>query len=143
MLGNPFLNFIPALETGVIGDGFDWGQALIVTVSGLSIVFLMLVLLVVVILIFGGIMDRANGVKKEKPVKKAAPTPAPVAASAPIVTVEEDNDEIIAVIAAAVDAIYADTGIKPVIRRIKPTAATNGARSAWAAAGIMQNTQAF
>lgn len=140
MLNNPFLNFIPALETGVIGNGYDWGQASIVTVSGITIVFLMLVLLVVVISIFGGIMDRINGVKKEKPAKKETPAPAP--APAPVVTIEEDNDEIIAVIAAAVDAIYADTGVKPVIRRIKP-AATNGSRSAWATAGVLQNTKAF
>ena len=142
MFNNPILNFIPAVETGVIGKGYDWGQAAIVTVCGVTIVFSMLVLLVIVISIFGGIMDRINGVKKVKPVKKESPAPAPVSANVPVVTVEEDNDEIIAVIAAAVDAIYADTGVKPVIRRIKP-AATNGSRSAWASAGVYQNTRAF
>ena len=140
MLNNPFFNLIPAVEKGVIGNGYDWSQASIVTVCGLVIVFSMLLLLVIVISIFGGIMDKINGVEKKKSVRKEAP--APVLDPAPVVTVEDDNDEIIAVIAAAVDAIYADSGVKPVIRRIKPSA-TNGARSAWASAGIYQNTRAF
>ena len=142
MLNNPFFNLIPAIEKGVIGNGYDWGQASIVTVCGLVIVFAMLLLLVIVISIFGGIMDKANGVQKVKPAKKETPVSAPAPTPAPVVTIEEDNDEIIAVIAAAVDAIYADSGVKPVIRRIKP-AATNRTRSAWASAGVYQNTRAF
>ena len=141
MLSNPLLSFIPAIEKGLIGNGFDWGQASMVTICGLVIVFSMLVLLVVVISVFGAIMDKVNGVKKEKTVKKKTPV-APVVTAAPVVTVAEDNDEIIAVIAAAVDAIYADTGVKPVIRRIKPSA-TKGKRSAWATVGVFENTQAF
>ncbi len=140
MLENPLLNLIPAVEKGTIGNGYDWGQASVVTASGIVIVFTMLVLLVIVISIFGGIMDRINGVKKEKPVKKTES--APVVEAAPVVTVEEDDDEIIAVIAAAVDAIYADSGVKPVIRRIRP-AASKGTRSAWASAGVFENTRAF
>ena len=135
MLNNPFFNLIPAIEKGVIGNGYDWGQASIVTVCGLVIVFAMLLLLVIVISIFGGIMDKANGVQKVKPAKKETPVSAPAPTPAPVVTIEEDNDEIIAVIAA-------DSGVKPVIRRIKP-AATNGTRSAWASAGVYQNTRAF
>lgn len=140
MLENPFFSLIPAIENGTIGNGYDWGQASLVTVCGLVIVFTMLVLLVIVISIFGGIMDRINGVKKEKPAKKAEQTPnSPVA---PVVTLEEDNDEIIAVIAAAVDAIYVDSNVKPIIRRIRP-AATKGTRSPWASAGIFENTRTF
>ena len=123
-----------------IGNGYDWNEASLVTFSGLTIVFGMLVLLVVVIMIFGGIMDRINGVKKVKPVKTPKVAPAPV--TAPIVTATEESDEIIAVIAAAVDAMYADTGIKPVIRKIRP-AVTKGVRSPWAAAGVFENTRAF
>ena len=124
-----------------IGNGYDWNEASLVTFSGLAIVFGMLVLLVVVIMVFGGIMDRINGVKKEKPVKAPKATPAPVA-TAPVVAAAEDSDEIIAVIAAAVDAMYEGSGVKPVIRRIKPTA-TKGVRSPWAAAGVFENTRAF
>ena len=118
-----------------IGHGYDWNKASLVTFSGLAIV------LVVVIMIFGGIMDRINGVKKEKPVKTPKATPAPVAV-APVVTAAEDSDEIIAVIAAAVDAMYDGSGVKPVIRKIRP-AATKGVRSPWAAAGVFENTRAF
>lgn len=139
MLENPLFNLIPALESGTIGNGYDWNQATMVTVCGLVIVFAMLILLVIIIAIFGGIMDRVNGVKKEKPVKAS---PVPVAPATTVVTATEDNDEIIAVIAAAVDAIYADSGIKPVVRRISP-AASKGTRSPWASAGIFENTRAF
>ncbi len=140
MLENPLFSLIPAIKSGTIGNGYDWNQASVVTASGIVIVFAMLVLLVVVITIFGGIMDRIKGVKKEKPVKKADPVA--ITPVAPVVTVEEDNDEIIAVIAAAVDAIYSDTGVKPVIRRIRP-AASKGTRSPWASAGVFENTRAF
>ena len=140
MLENPLFSFIPALKNGAIGNGYDWNQATMVTVCGLVIVFSMLILLVIIIAIFGRIMDRVNGVERQKPVKKAAHVSSvPVA---PVVTVEEDNDEIIAVIAAAVDAIYSDTGVKPVIRRIRP-AASRGTRSPWASAGVFENTRAF
>lgn len=142
MLNNPLVNFIPAVADGKIGDGYTWNEGIIVTICGLVIVFAMLVLLVVIIMAFGGIMDKINGVEKVKPTKTEKKAEHAPVAPAPVVTVEEDNDEIIAVIAAAVDAIYAETGVKPVIRRIKPAAA-KGTRSVWAAAGVFENTRAF
>lgn len=140
MFENLLLRLIPAIENGRIGDGYSWGQASVVTASGVIIVFTMLVLLVIVISVFGRIMDRINGSKKVKPAKKVESTP--VSNATPVVAVEQESDEIIAVIAAAVDAMYTDSGVKPIIRRIKP-AATKGTRSPWASAGVFENTRAF
>ncbi len=129
-----------AVKTGTIGNGYDWGQATLVTICGFTIVFAMLILLVIVILIFGKIMDKANGITSEKTVKPAVNTP--VASSTPMVTTQDDNDEIIAVIAAAVNEIYADSNVKPVIRRIIPSDLRT-TRSPWASAGVFENTRAF
>ncbi len=114
-----------------------------VTAAGILIVFSMLVLLVFVISLF----SKAMHAKKEQPVKVApkaavAATPkavatAPVAVAAPA----QDDDEIIAVIAAAVEAMYAGTGKRGVVRSVKPASATY--HKPWAVAGIYENTIAF
>ena len=125
--------FLGNLDTGVL-----------VTICGVAIVFLVLVILIFAITIFGKIMTSGSKVKATKPVAekavpaaKAAPVAAPAAAAAP----SQDEGELIAVIAAAVDAIYAGSGKKAVIRNIRP--ATTGGRSAWAAAGLAQNVRSF
>lgn len=119
--------------------------AINVTICGLAIVFGTLIALVFIIWGFGKIMDGLNKPKTAKP----APAPASVkAASAPaaapalsVSTASADDDEIIAVISAAVAAMYEGSGKIAVIRNVRP-AATAG-RPAWAAAGIAQNIKAF
>lgn len=71
-----------------------------------------------------------------QPIQKAPPA----AVSAPVQNTEE-AEEIIAVIAAAVDAMYSGSGKKAVIRSVRPAVASG--RSVWAAAGISKNTRAF
>lgn len=113
----------------------------LLTVCGVAIVFLVLVVLIVAIIIFGKVVGAATGkVAKEKPAKvvPVAPKAAPVAA--PVVNAQDDG-ELIAVIAAAVDAMYAGSGKKAIIRNIRP--ASTGGRSAWATAGLMQNVRSF
>lgn len=121
----------------------------VTTLSGLVIVFAMLLLLVLVICVFGWIGSAAGknaAERAEKKAKKAEKAAADAAAAAsdvqaPVITVESDDDtEIIAVISAAVAMMYEGTGIKPVIRSVKPSAST---RSAWARAGINDNVRAF
>lgn len=113
-----------------------------VTLSGILIVFAMLVLLVVILILFGAVMSGVSkSPKKEKketpkPVKKAEPSSAPVVKS-----VSDDSEDVIAVISAAVAMMYEGTGITPVIRSVRP--AQKGVRSAWATAGIMNNTRSF
>lgn len=124
--------------------------AINVTICGLAIVFGTLILLVVVISIFGLIMKNANGIsaknrtpKTEKGKSTAARvSEAPVAAQPPAqVAAVSDEDELIAVISAAVAAACAGSGKTFAVRNIRPAAA--GARSVWAAAGVARNTRAF
>lgn len=126
-----------------IGEGYTWGDAWNVALCGASIVFLMLVLLVVVIMIFGKLMDKANGNTKPSvpmPQKKAETKENPTPKNANVLN--ETDEDVIAAIAAAVGYLYCGTGIKPVIRAIKRTDKKSG-RSAWANAGVAQNTRAF
>ncbi len=118
-----------------------------VTLSGLIIVFSMLVLLVLLIAGFGMIMVKLTGkpkaVKTEKPVKIEKPkkSPKPEKVAQPIATQPIDDDgDVIAAISAAVMMMYEGTGVKPVIRSIRPAVAQ---RSAWKMAGIANNTRSF
>ena len=114
---------------------FDIGAN--VTLSGIAIVFIALILLVLVISVFSLFFKQKKIAKIEAPKQVAKPAKKPVA----VINTAEDEDEIIAVIAAAVDAIYSGSGKKAVIRSIRP--ATVGSRPAWATAGLMENTKAF
>ncbi len=122
----------------------DWGLGINVTITGVAIVFGMLLLLVFVLSVFGLIFSKANGTKKEKAPKEAKPAPKKeVAAQKPTVAVpvNNNNDEIVAVIAAAVAAMYDGSDVKPVIRKIKKS--SKHARPAWTSAGIFENTRSF
>lgn len=114
-----------------------------VTLSGLLIVFGMLILLVVTLIIFGFIMVRlSGGPKKEKKVKEPKVKKTAEAVSAPVsVQASAEDEDVIAAISAAVMMMYEGTGKTPVIRSIRP--AQRGVRSAWATAGIMNNTRPF
>ena len=129
---------------GNIGDNIA-DHGITVTLSGILIVFAMLVVLVLVISVFGFIMSKmiCGGKPKEAPKAKvkAEPqkvTPQPIISSA---TVISEDEEVIAAISAAVMMMYEGTGKTPVIRSILPAA--RGARSAWANAGILNNTRPF
>ncbi len=120
----------------------DWNLGINVTITGIVIVFAMLVLLVLILSAFGSIFSKGSKVKAEKPaveptvVKKETPK-----VSAPVVANTQNNDEIIAVIAAAVAAMYEGSDVQPVIRKIKRS--NSKSRPAWTAAGIFENTRAF
>ena len=117
----------------------------ITTFSGVAIVFGMLLILVIMIAVFGLFAKVGNGksVKKAKPekalkVKKVAePSPSKSAVNT---LSNVDDDEVIAVISAAVAMMYEGTGKKAVIRSIRTSSA---GRSAWANAGIRDNVRAF
>ena len=106
-------------------------NTLLVAVVGILVVFFGLTILIVLI----GLMEKLTGgvgKKKEKePAKPAAPAPAPVAApvAAPA-PVQQSNDELIAVITAAVAAMMGE-GNGFTVRRVRRV---NNA-PAWAKAG--------
>ena len=102
------------------------------------VVFSALLALSLVIGAFGKIGTREKAPMQVKPVPtKPAVVPS---APAPSAVVGDDEDEIAAVIAAAV-AMMAPAGVTYKVRRITPTGGRN--RSEWAAAAVRQNTMPF
>ncbi len=134
---------LAAKDYGNIGENFsEYGGN--VTLSGVLIVFAMLVLLVFIISIFGFVMSRlAGGANKPKKVKEPKIEKKTEVPKVPVVTAtaNAEEEDVIAAISAAVMMMYEGTGKTPVIRSIRP--AVKGVRSAWATAGVVNNTRPF
>lgn len=138
MLSIPF-NATSAVVNTSINNGFTWGNAWNLTFCGIAIVFLMIVLLCVIIKIFGISMDKLLGIPTQKKEVKKPVINAPPAVSNKI---QQNDDEIIAVISAAVASMYEGSGKKAVIKSIKRSN-TKTVRNNWATAGLLENTRAF
>ena len=124
----------------LLADDNVWALGANVTLSGMVIVFLGLILLVLVLSLFSKLFSRN---KAEQPAVPSQPVPAAKTVAQPAVSQQTavDDDALIAVIAAAVDAMYSGSGKKAVIRSVRPAAGAG--RPIWAQAGIMENTRAF
>ena len=119
-------------------------------ITGLIVVFLILVILVAFLWAMGKLLN-LNIKRKPKAAKAApaqsaaAPAPAPApAAAAPAETEEyydEDDGEIIAVIAAAIAAYGESEGKQYRIASVRKQ--DRAKRSSWSAAGISENTRPF
>ena len=123
--------------------------ALSLLLAGFIIVFVVLILLIVIITIYGKIIQAgqksAENRREKKKIKRAEAeennaTPAKASVYIPPNQLDDDEipGEIIAVIAAAVDAVYGDTPHK--VRSVKRS---RKGRSSWGNAGIMRNTRPF
>lgn len=146
-----YYNTAQLLSSKLSGKDYTATDIASVVITGLSVVFIGLILLVLFVSIYGGIFHKINQNKKakEEAAKKAAeaekaksqpPKPAPAAAvNAPAV---EDGieEEIVAVIAAAVAAMGAQSGKKLVVKSVKRSVSQ---RDPWAAAGLVDNTRPF
>lgn len=120
-----------------------------VVITGIVVVFIGLIILILCVSVYGKIFDSINKKKaaaqkaeleakaKEAAAKaSAAPAPAPAAP-----TVEDGiEEEIVAVITAAIAAMGASSGKKLALRSISTA---KGSRNAWAAAGVAENTRPF
>lgn len=113
-----------------------------VIISGLSVVFLVLLLLVGFVSLLGSFFKKS---KKEPPARQAPPpkqeikNPVPVTAPVP----EEDDDEIIAVISAVVAQMSIQDGKNYRIKSVKAKNQKSGGRPVWASEGLRQNTNPF
>ena len=123
------------------GASYVWA----VVFTGLSVVFLGLIILILFVWLMGKVFTIGKGKKKEAP-KQAAPVQA-AKTSAPAkkaAAASSDNDEVIAVIAAAVAMMGQADGKN---YRVKSVKASNvggrASRSAWAMAGLQNNTRPF
>lgn len=120
--------------------------AMLVVATGLIVVFGALVLSTFLIYLYGKIITfaqgKASGRRKKSGEKKQAqpPVPVPKAAPAALALRQEDDGELIAVIAAAVHEMYADTGRQYVVKSVRR--ASSG-RPVWAAAGLLDSTRPF
>ncbi len=120
--------------------------ALILLLAGFVIVFFVLILLIFIITIYGKIVQKIQQVaenRKKKQVERNSADAKPVeSVSVAEAVAEEENGEIpgeiIAVIAAAIDAVYGKKSHK--IKSVKRSRST---RSAWGNAGTAENTRPF
>ena len=109
-------------------------------ITGIVVVFLILAILIFLLYIIGFFCNLGTKKKTDKPAEvKQEPAPAP----APVEIIEEDenDDEIIAVISAAIAAYGADDGKNYVIKKIKRS--EKQPRSSWGNAGVNENTRPF
>lgn len=125
----------------------DLGLALNVIVTGIIVVFLALILLILVMWAMGAIITRLTGRKKpEKQIEKSSPAPQAAVVPAPAdasVQVEAGiEEEVVAVIMAAVSAMQAESGA-PGAFAVKSIRRSREARPAWSVAGLQQNTRPF
>ena len=120
-------------------------------ITGLVVVFLILVILVAILWGMGKLLNikikRKPKAAKAVPAAAPAPAPAPAApAPAPAAPAEEeyydeDDSEIIAVIAAAIAAYGETEGKQYRIASVRKR--DRSQRSNWSAAGISENTRPF
>ena len=119
-----------------------------VVLTGFVVVFAMLILLIFIIKIYSAIVQKAQSAgsnskkgkdkKDEKTAEKPVATPAP--ADTASTATDGITDEVVAVISAAVATMYGSSE-KARIKSIKKS--SDGGRSAWAKAGVLDNTRPF
>ena len=123
------------------------GSDVVITITGIVLVFAILVLLMLIITLEGKIFDNINNKKNGKPAApkapaaKAAPAAKPAAPAA-----KADNGsipgEIIAAISAAVATVCGGNAVIRGIKRVsKPAAGSR--RGAWGDAGVREHTTPF
>ncbi len=120
----------------------DWGLALSVTATGLTVVFAVMIILVLVVAIFVKIIGYTKNRKFKTPgVEKQIETF--VADSSEKLSMEVEDgisEEVVAAIAAAVAVMMSSDGKAYQLRSIKRTGKN---RPAWSIAGIQDNTRPF
>ena len=148
--------FAQLLSSNIPPDKTDLGGETIasVVITGISVVFMGLIILILLVTLYGKIFEGINKSAEAKAKAKAeaeaaakakaaetevkaepAPTPAPAPA------VEDGiEEEVVAAIMGALSVMYEGSGKKPVLKGVK---AAKPRRSAWSAAGIMDNTRPF
>ena len=149
---NEILNAAPRLMLKGTDKSLGGGTIASVVITGVVVVFIGLILLIICVSLYGRIFEsinkrraakaKAEAEAKLKEAAKAEAKPmAPVIRSDASPEIEDGiEEEIVAVIAAAIAAMGAAEGKTLALRSIKKA---KGARSAWAAAGIADNTRPF
>ena len=118
-----------------------------VVITGLVVVFLGLVLLIAFISLIGKIFSVIEKKRAEKSADKGNEAPAvqksvPAASAVPAVQTSDD-DEVIAVISAAVAMMSAADNTTYRVRSVKAVSSKAAAGNAWAMAGLRETTNPF
>ena len=149
---NELLNTAPQLMLKGSEKGLGGGTIASVVITGIVVVFIGLILLILFVSIYGKVFDTVNKKKaakakaeaeaKLREASKGEPKPmAPVIRTEAPPEIEDGiEEEIVAVIAAAIAVMGAASGKKLALKSIKTA---RGSRSAWASAGIAENTRPF
>lgn len=138
-------NIIQLMLKGTDRD-LNAGTISSVVITGITVVFIGLVLLIVFVMLYGKIFEALNNKKSEKTKKeleKILPSnPVATVKKAVTLPVVEDgiDEEIVAVITAAIAAMSAKAGKKMTLKSVKYA---KPSRPAWANAGIVENTRPF
>lgn len=117
--------------------------AVTLLITGFVVVFLVLLLLIGVIKLYGTIAYNALNKRKEKKMKKeklqnAEAVQEPVPMRENPAAPDEVPGEVVAVIAAAVDAMYGKNTVA-----VKSIKRSSQSRPVWGTAGLMDNTRPF
>ena len=135
---------------------FNWSElskgdlSVLTTLAGLIIVFAVLIVLTLVI----SLLNKVGAAASNKPDKQVQEPKAPDSAPKPPVQTAPpvsksvqttEDDSLIAVIAAAVHAFGESIGQKLAVKSVQRAASHNvkDGRSAWANAGVRENTRPF
>ena len=147
---NNALRLLEAASDGSVGgtvpaENIDLMWSTLIT--GLIVVFLIIIILVAILWGMGKLLNinRKPKAAKSAPASAPAPAPAPVppapAQPAEEEYYDEDDSEIIAVIAAAIAAYGESEGKQYRIASVRKR--DRSQRSNWSAAGISENTRPF
>ncbi len=138
------MNVLSSLLAGDIDMNFEYVSSVVIT--GITVVFIGLILLVVILLVFG-LISTAKRKSADKKAElnnniKTSGAVMPSVEMAEQVPVIEDNieEEIVAVITAAIAHMSEKSGKKLALKSIKTV---KPQRTAWAAAGLIDNTRPF
>ncbi len=140
-------SFVASADLSLSEKGIESAKVIL---TGFVVVFAVLILLILIIKLYSLIIEKAQGSAESRKKKKlkessevqktsSAPMqPAKVVAKAPSVD-SGISDEVVAVISAAVSAMYnSSQGV-----RVKSIKKSDTGRSAWANAGVFENTRPF
>lgn len=145
------LNSAPELMLKGTDKGLSGGTIASVVITGIVVVFIGLILLIICVSIYGKSFDAVNKRKdakakaeaeaKLREAAKGEPVPeAKVISNAPPVIEDGIEEEVVAVIAAAIAAMGAASGKKLALRSVRTA---RGAANVWASAGAAENTRPF
>jgi sodium pump decarboxylase gamma subunit len=138
-------------------------EALAVVFTGMFVVFFAILLLICIIWLMGKLIPKltkymddlksnganknakAQNVQETKPVAKAPviTTPTPEQVKATLIQSSEDEDEVVAVISAAVAMMSLAEGKNYRVKSVKAIKSTTQGRPAWSMAGLRENTRPF